>query len=164
MRSKPMPLLRRRRPPEMAVASATDTRLARPDFGYLSASLSATAGGALLLLYTNDDQRHQLIRDPWLIPEAIEECLRLGSNGYFTFPQRLAALTFPTVWWCDRRRLRRTKTPRYFPIRCASIYERKKCGHDRKAYPVLITRRNFKKRLYVNRVSIDRSANRRKSA
>jgi cytochrome P450 len=41
----------------------------------------------LLLLYTHDDQRDQLIRDPSLIPEAIEECLRLGSNGYFTFPR-----------------------------------------------------------------------------
>ena len=29
----------------------------------------------------------QLIRDPSLIPDAIEECLRLGSNGYFTFPR-----------------------------------------------------------------------------
>ena len=28
-----------------------------------------------------------MIRDPSLIPEAIEECLRLGSNGYFTFPR-----------------------------------------------------------------------------
>ena len=59
-------------------------------FGICGASLSATtraAGGALYLLYTHDDQRHQLIRDPSLIPEAIEECLRLGSNGYFTFPR-----------------------------------------------------------------------------
>jgi len=59
-------------------------------FGICGASLSATsraAGGALVLLYTHDDQRTQLIRDPSLIPEAIEECLRLGSNGYFTFPR-----------------------------------------------------------------------------
>jgi cytochrome P450 len=59
-------------------------------FGICGASLSATsraAGGALYLLYTHDDQREQLIRDPELIPEAIEECLRLGSNGYFTFPR-----------------------------------------------------------------------------
>ena len=39
------------------------------------------------LLYTHDDQRNELIRDPSLIPDAIEECLRLGSNGYFTFPR-----------------------------------------------------------------------------
>src|SRR5580658_2189202 len=59
-------------------------------FGICGASLSATtraAGGALHLIYTHDDQRHQLIRDPSLIPDAIEECLRLGSNGYFTFPR-----------------------------------------------------------------------------
>jgi cytochrome P450 len=59
-------------------------------FGICGASLSATsraAGGALFLLYTHDEQRAELIRDPSLIPEAIEECLRLGSNGYFTFPR-----------------------------------------------------------------------------
>jgi len=59
-------------------------------FGICGASLSATsraAGGALYLLYTHDDQRRQLIRNPELIPDAIEECLRLGSNGYFTFPR-----------------------------------------------------------------------------
>jgi cytochrome P450 len=59
-------------------------------FGICGASLSATsraAGGTLYLLYTHDDQRRQLIEDPSLIPEAIEECLRLGSNGYFTFPR-----------------------------------------------------------------------------
>ncbi len=59
-------------------------------FGVCGASLSATsraAGGALYLLYTHDDQRKQLIADPSLIPDALEECLRLGSNGYFTFPR-----------------------------------------------------------------------------
>jgi cytochrome P450 len=59
-------------------------------FGICGASLSATsraAGGALHLLYTHDEERHQLIRDPSLIPDAIEECLRLRSNGYFTFPR-----------------------------------------------------------------------------
>ncbi|WP_433296815.1 cytochrome P450 [Pseudonocardia sp. CA-142604] len=59
-------------------------------FGICGAALSTTsraAGGALYLLYTHDDQRRQLIRDPPLIPDAIEECLRLGSNGYFTFPR-----------------------------------------------------------------------------
>jgi cytochrome P450 len=59
-------------------------------FGLAGGSLSATsraAGGALYLLYTHDDQRQQLIDNPALIPDAIEECLRLGSNGYFTFPR-----------------------------------------------------------------------------
>ena len=43
--------------------------------------------GALVLLYTHDEARNELIREPALIPDAIEECLRLGSNGYFTFPR-----------------------------------------------------------------------------
>ena len=68
----------------------TDRELFDQIFGVCGASLSATsraAGGALYLLYTHDDQRQQLIADPSLIPEALEECLRLGSNGYFTFPR-----------------------------------------------------------------------------
>jgi cytochrome P450 len=68
----------------------SDRELFDQIFGICGASLSATsraAGGALYLLYTHDDQRGELIRDPSLIPEAIEECLRLGSNGYFTFPR-----------------------------------------------------------------------------
>jgi cytochrome P450 len=68
----------------------SDRELFDQIFGICGASLSATsraAGGALYLLYTHDDQRQQLIDDQSLIPEAIEECLRLGSNGYFTFPR-----------------------------------------------------------------------------
>src|SRR5262245_39855502 len=68
----------------------TDRELFDQIFGICGASLSATtraAGGALYQLYTHDDQRAQLIADPALIPDAIEECLRLGSNGYFTFPR-----------------------------------------------------------------------------
>jgi cytochrome P450 len=53
-------------------------------FGALAAT-SRSAGGALYTLYTHNDQRAQLIRDPALIPDAIEECLRIASNGYFTF-------------------------------------------------------------------------------
>jgi cytochrome P450 len=53
-------------------------------FGALAAT-SRSAGGALYTLYTHDDQRAELIRDPSLIPDAIEECLRIASNGYFTF-------------------------------------------------------------------------------
>jgi len=59
-------------------------------FGICGAALSATsraAGGALYLLYTHDEQRRELIENPDLIPDAIDECLRLGSNGYFTFPR-----------------------------------------------------------------------------
>jgi cytochrome P450 len=68
----------------------TDKELFDQIFGLAGGSLSATsraAGGALLLLYTHDDQRRQLFDNPALIPDAIEECLRLGSNGYFTFPR-----------------------------------------------------------------------------
>ncbi len=68
----------------------TDKELFDQIFGLAGGSLSATsraAGGALLLLYTHDDQRQQLIDNPELIPDALEECLRLGSNGYFTFPR-----------------------------------------------------------------------------
>lgn len=68
----------------------TDRELFDQIFGICGASLSATsraAGGTLYLLYSHDAQRRELIEDPGLIPEAIEECLRLGSNGYFTFPR-----------------------------------------------------------------------------
>jgi len=68
----------------------TDKELFDQIFGLAGGSLSATsraAGGALLLLYTHDNQRQQLVDNPELIPDALEECLRLGSNGYFTFPR-----------------------------------------------------------------------------
>jgi cytochrome P450 len=59
-------------------------------FTLCGATLSATsrsAGGALVALYTHRDQLEQLIADPGLIPMAVEECLRIASNGYFTFPR-----------------------------------------------------------------------------
>jgi cytochrome P450 len=68
----------------------SDRELFDQIFGMCGASLSATsraAGGALYLLYTHPDQLQQLIHDPALIPDALEECLRLASNGYFTFPR-----------------------------------------------------------------------------
>jgi cytochrome P450 len=68
----------------------SDRELFDQIFGICGASLSATsraAGGVLYLLHTHDDQRRELIDDTSLIPDAIEECLRLGSNGYFTFPR-----------------------------------------------------------------------------
>jgi cytochrome P450 len=49
---------------------------------------SRTAGGALLTLYTHPQQLAELIRAPDLIPQAIDECLRIAGNGYFTFPRR----------------------------------------------------------------------------
>jgi cytochrome P450 len=71
----------------------SDSELFDQIFGICGASLSATsraAGGALYLLYTHPEQLEELIRDPAFIPDALEECLRLASNGYFTFP-RIAA-------------------------------------------------------------------------
>jgi len=71
----------------------SDSELFDQIFGICGASLSATsraAGGALYLLYTHPEQSQQLIHNPALIPDALEECFRLGSNGYFTFP-RIAA-------------------------------------------------------------------------
>jgi cytochrome P450 len=61
----------------------SDSELFDQIFGICGASLSATrraAGGALYLLYTHLEQ---LIRNPALIPDALEECFRLASNGYF---------------------------------------------------------------------------------
>jgi cytochrome P450 len=53
-------------------------------FGAIAAT-SRSAGGALYTLYSHTDQLAELIREPSLIPDAIEECLRVASNGYFTF-------------------------------------------------------------------------------
>jgi cytochrome P450 len=53
-------------------------------FGALAAT-SRSAGGALYTLFTHTGQLDELIREPALIPDAIEECLRVASNGYFTF-------------------------------------------------------------------------------
>jgi cytochrome P450 family 142 subfamily A polypeptide 1 len=59
-------------------------------FTLCGATLSATsrsAGGALYTLYTHTDQLEQLIANPDLVPDAVDECLRIASNGYFTFPR-----------------------------------------------------------------------------
>jgi cytochrome P450 len=69
----------------------TDRELFDQIFTICGAALSATsraAGGALYTLYSHPNQLAELIRDPSLIPEAVEECLRIASNGYFTFPRR----------------------------------------------------------------------------
>jgi len=68
----------------------TDRELFDQIFTICGAALSATsraAGGALYTLYSHPDQLGELVREPALIPEAVEECLRIASNGYFTFPR-----------------------------------------------------------------------------
>ena len=68
----------------------TDRELFDQIFTICGAALSATsraAGGALYSLYSHPDQLAELIAEPGLIPEAVEECLSIASNGYFTFPR-----------------------------------------------------------------------------
>jgi len=68
----------------------TDRELFDQIFTICGAALSATsraAGGALYTLYSHPDQLAQLVREPSFIPEAVEECLRIAGNGYFTFPR-----------------------------------------------------------------------------
>jgi cytochrome P450 len=68
----------------------TDRELFDQIFTICGAALSATsraAGGALHALYSHPDQLAELVREPSLIPDAVEECLRIASNGYFTFPR-----------------------------------------------------------------------------
>lgn len=67
----------------------TDTELFDLIFGIFAALATTprSGGGALYTLYTNTDQLQMLIRDPSLIPQALEECLRIAGNGCFTFPR-----------------------------------------------------------------------------
>ena len=51
------------------------------------ATTPRSASGALYMLYSHPEQLRELIADPALIPDAIDECLRIAGNGYFTFPR-----------------------------------------------------------------------------
>jgi cytochrome P450 len=67
----------------------SDTELFDMIFG-ISGALATTprsSAGALYLLFSHREQLEQLVREPSLIPDALEECLRLAGNGYFTFPR-----------------------------------------------------------------------------
>jgi cytochrome P450 len=70
----------------------SDRELFDTIFGIFAALATTprSGGGALYMLYTHPDQLQQLIDNPALIPDAVEECLRIAGNGYFTFP-RVAA-------------------------------------------------------------------------
>jgi cytochrome P450 len=100
-------------------------------FGICGASLSATsraAGGALYLLYTHDDQRRELIDNASVIPDAIEECLRLGSNGYFTFPRiamrdtEVGGTRIPKGTVVRLRRSLQTTIRMFFPTPCVLTF------------------------------------------
>jgi cytochrome P450 len=68
----------------------TERELFDQIFTICGAALSATsraAGGALYTLYSHPDQLEALVREPDRIPAAVEECLRIAGNGYFTFPR-----------------------------------------------------------------------------
>ena len=62
----------------------TDRELFDQIFTICGAALSATsraAGGALYTLYSHPDQLAELRREPSLISEAVEECLRIASTA-----------------------------------------------------------------------------------
>lgn len=67
----------------------TDKELFDQVLGILAALATTprTGAGALFTLFTHDEQRKRLIDDPARIPDAVEECLRIAGNGYFTFPR-----------------------------------------------------------------------------
>jgi cytochrome P450 len=67
----------------------TDTELFDMIFG-ISGALATTprsSAGALYLLFSHREQLDQLVRNRSLVPDAVEECLRIAGNGYFTFPR-----------------------------------------------------------------------------
>ena len=69
----------------------TDRELFDQIFTICGAALSATsraAGGALYTLYSHPDALAQLVRDPSLIPAAVEECLRIAEQRLFHLSAR----------------------------------------------------------------------------
>lgn len=68
----------------------SDKELFDTIFGIFSALATTprSGAGALYMLYKHRDQLEIVKRDPSIVPHAIEECLRIAGNGYFTFPRR----------------------------------------------------------------------------
>lgn len=64
-----------------------DIELSDMVFGIFAALATTprSGGGALYMLYSHPDQIAQVAQNPSLVPQAIEECLRIAGNGYFTF-------------------------------------------------------------------------------
>jgi len=67
----------------------TDKELFDTIFGTAGAlaTLPRSSSGGIHMLYSHRDQLEQLMADPSLVPQTVEECLRIASNGYFTFPR-----------------------------------------------------------------------------
>lgn len=65
----------------------SDKELSDTIFGIFAALATTprSGGGALYTLYSHPEQLKQIVDDPSLVPQAVEECLRLAGNGYFTF-------------------------------------------------------------------------------
>lgn len=82
----------------------TDRELFDMIFGVFGALATTprSGGGALYVLYTHRDQLQQLIDNPDLIPEAVEECLRIAGNGYFTFARIATCNTELGGTWIEK--------------------------------------------------------------
>lgn len=67
----------------------TDTELFDTIFGIFSALATTprSGAGALYNLFKHRDQLDIVKRDASILPHAVEECLRIAGNGYFTFPR-----------------------------------------------------------------------------
>ena len=67
----------------------TDRELFDTIFGTAGAlaTLPRSSSGGIHMLYSHPDQLRVLQADLSLVPQTVEECLRIASNGYFTFPR-----------------------------------------------------------------------------
>lgn len=67
----------------------SDEELFNQIFGIFAALATTprSGGGGLFMLYSHPEQLARLVADPSLTPDAVEECLRIAGNGYFTFPR-----------------------------------------------------------------------------